>query len=357
MASQVYLTRVDQGEKKGHVAEKVVALYRHANLCEGIDDNDLTAIKMHFGEKGNDTHIPPDWVRPVVSEIKKRGGKPFLTDTCVLYKSQRDNALDHLRLAHEHGFTIDKTGTSVVIADGLLGGAEKEVKIPGEIFQKVALSTVALEANALVVLTHVTGHIATGMGGAIKNIGMGFASRKGKLRQHSVMKPAISEGKCTGCEVCIHWCPEDAIAMNGKAARIDSKKCIGCGECLVVCRFNAVKYDWRVSNVDLQKRMTEHALGAVISKHGKVGFLNFIISVTKDCDCLSGPQKPIIPDIGILASTDPVAIDSASIDLIHRTTGKALTDLSYPHIDPWVQIHHGEKIGLGSMDYELVPVQ
>ena len=356
MASEVYFKVVDRGEAmKGH-SEIMSSLFNDAGLNACIDKNDLTAIKMHFGEKGNDTHIPPDLVRPVVEEIKKREGKPFLTDTCVLYRSQRNNAHDHHLLAHNHGFTIENVGAPVVIADGLLGRGEKEVQIPGQIFNEVSLATVALEANAMMVLTHVTGHMATGLGGAIKNMGMGFASRKGKLRQHSVMKPAVSERHCTGCQDCIRWCPENAITMKGDVALIDSKSCIGCGECLAVCRFDAVNYDWRVSNRDLQKRMTEHALGVVIEKREKVGYMNFLISVTKDCDCLNRSQKPLIPDIGILASKDPVAIDAASLDLIRSRTGRDLTEMSYPHIDPWIQVQHGEAIGLGKSEYELIEI-
>jgi len=356
MVSEVYFVGVEKGEGKESVGEKILSLFKKADLGMCISKNDLVAVKMHFGEKRNDTHIPPQLVRPVVEEVKKRQGKPFLTDTCVLYKSQRDNGVDHLRLAHEHGFTVDNVGAPVLIADGLLGSAEKEVEIPGKIFKKVSLSSMALEANALMVLSHVTGHIATGVGAAIKNLGMGFASRKGKLRQHSVMKPAISEKKCTGCRVCVRWCPTSAISMEGEVARIDSKVCIGCGQCLTVCRFDAVKYDWRVKGRDLQQRMAEHALGVVIGKNGKVGYMNFLISVTKDCDCFDVRQKPAIPDIGILASKDPVAIDAASLDLIREKTGKRLADVSYPRVDPWVQIRHGEEIGLGSAEYALVEV-
>jgi len=353
MAVKVYFVGVEDGEEKEAVVDKVVSLFRRADLGSCIGKNDLVAVKMHFGEKENDTHIPHGLVRPVVEEIKKREGKPFLTDTCVLYKSRRDNGVDHLLLAHEHGFTVDNVGAPVVIADGLLGNVEKEVEILGKVFKKVSLSTVALEANALMILSHVTGHIATGIGGAIKNLGMGFSSRKGKLRQHSVMKPAISTKKCTGCEVCVQWCPSDAISMKGELAWIESKLCIGCGQCLTVCRFDAVKYDWRMKEKDLQQRITEHALGVVVGKAGKVGCMNFLTSVTKDCDCFDVRQKPIIPDIGILASMDPVAIDAASLDLIYQKTGKKLRDVSYPKIDPWVQIRHGEEIGLGSAEYDL----
>ena len=357
MASKVFLVRIDDGEGTETTVKNIVSLFRNAGLGDCFGKNDLVAVKMHFGEKGNETYISHRFVQPVVAEIKRREAKPFLTDTCVLYKSQRDNAVDHLLLAHEHGFTVENVGAPVVIADGLLGSAEKDVKITGKIYQEVSLSTVALEANSLMVLSHVTGHIATGIGAAIKNIGMGFASRKGKLRQHSVMKPAVSEKKCNGCQVCIRWCPSEAISMKGDVAWIDTKSCIGCGQCLTVCRFDAVKYDWRMKEKDLQQRMAEHALGVMSEKTEKIGFMNLLISVTKDCDCFGVIMKPIIPDIGILASRDPVAIDVASMDLIREKSGKELAEMSYPNVDPRIQIRHGEEIGLGSSEYELVEIR
>jgi uncharacterized Fe-S center protein len=354
--ARVWFISVVSGEDKGSVAKKVTHLFKAAGLETCFTDHDLVAVKTHFGEEGNDTHIPPEYVLSVTQAIRERGGNPFLTDSCVLYKSQRDNAVNHLRLAHDHGFTLARVEAPVIIADGLVGGSEREVPISGRVFKTVSLSSAVLEANSLVVLSHVTGHMGTGMGGTIKNMGMGFASRKGKLRQHSVMKPLVSNKKCTGCGVCVVWCPEDAISLKQDLAVIDSQRCIGCGECLTMCRFDAIRYDWKMREQDLQQRMAEHALGSVIGKQGKVGCLNFLLSVTKDCDCLNVRQEPIFPDIGILASTDPVAIDAASLDLIRERTGKPLSDWAYPDVDPHVQIAHGESIGLGSAAYDLVTV-
>jgi len=353
---KVFFVQVDQDEPVKATAGKVKSLFRVAGLQDCISKNDVTALKMHFGERNNDTHIPYRLVKPVVDAVGKSGGKAFLTDTCVLYKSPRDNAVDHLRLAHEHGFTINKTGAPVVIADGLIGNAEREVAIPGKLFDRVSIASLALDANAMMVLTHVTGHIGTGLGGAIKNLGMGLASRKGKLRQHSVMKPAISEKECTGCWTCMDHCPADAISDQGETARIDNEVCIGCGECITACRFGAVKFDWNRKEYDLEQRVAEHALGAVIGKPGKVGCISFLMSITKDCDCFNIRQTPMIPDIGIIASCDPVAIDAASLDLIEKSSNRSLHEMSYPEIDPWNQIRHGESIGLGKRDYELVVI-
>ncbi|HHS14332.1 MAG TPA: DUF362 domain-containing protein [bacterium] len=353
---KVYWIKIHDQESSIIRAEKVRRLIERSGMLNGFESEDMVGIKLHFGEKENDTHIAPAWVRPVVEELKKRGAKPFLTDTCVLYRGQRHNAVDHLMLAYRHGFTVKNLGAPVLIADGLLGNNEREVAVAGELFQRVALASAALEANGLVVMSHVTGHISTGMGAAIKNLGMGFASRKGKLRQHSVMKPAVSPKKCTGCGVCIEWCPADAIRMDGDKAVIDEKKCIGCGECLTVCRFHAVKHDWRMNERELQQRMAEHALGVVKGREKKISYLNFLTSITKDCDCFGKKQDPVIPDIGILAGRDPVAMDMAGLDLIERLTGKQLEAYSYPDTHPRWQIEHAEKVGLGSCRYELVEV-
>jgi uncharacterized Fe-S center protein len=339
------------------IHQKLLALYDQAQFSACFEPMDLVAIKIHFGEEGNTTHVPAQYLTPIIGALKKNQTKPFFIETCVLYKSKRSNAVNHLLLADRQGFSPAKTGIPVIIADGLRGSNEIEVKIPGKLFKKVSIAADAIMTNAMLVVTHVTGHMASGIGGAIKNIGMGLASRKGKLRQHSSMKPRIEITRCTGCGQCILWCPENAITMNGNVAVINEKICIGCGECLTVCNFDAVKYNWKTSNDLLQKKMAEHALGAVIQKKDKVGYLNFLMNITSDCDCVGGVQQPITTDIGILASKDPVAIDKASLDLVEQYSGKSLVSQSYPSIDPTVQLVHGEDIGLGRMDYELITVK
>ncbi|MBN2201254.1 DUF362 domain-containing protein [bacterium] len=338
------------------VQRKIRALLEAAGIASRIRAHDRVAVKLHFGELKNDTSIPPEYIRPVVEAVRACSGQPFLTDTCVLYKSVRDNAISHLRFAADRGFTLGKTGAPVIIADGLKGSDEITVPIQGRIFKEVSVAAAARDADSLIVLSHVTGHLATGLGGAIKNLGMGFASRKGKLRQHAVLKPEVVRESCTGCGACLEHCPADAIALNGGRASIDPETCIGCGECVTVCRFDAITHDWNRDSVELQQRMAEHALGVVTGRQDRAVYLNFILSVTKDCDCMPFRQKPILPDIGILAGTDPVALDAASLDLIVKKSGKELAELSYPGLDGRPQIKHGAEIGLGSMEYELIEI-
>ncbi|MDZ7260829.1 MAG: DUF362 domain-containing protein, partial [candidate division KSB1 bacterium] len=220
MKVPVYFAPVREKESPDLIEKKILALYDEAGFDHCITQNDIVAIKMHFGEKGNVTHISPRYVRPIVTKIKQGGGIPFLTDTNVLYRSERSHAITHLQVAHSHGFTLENTGAPVIIADGLIGSNETEVKIPGQIYSEVSLATEAVMANALMVLSHVTGHMATGLGATLKNLGMGLASRKGKLRQHSGMRPRIDAYRCTGCELCLKWCPERAISMKAQVAAI-----------------------------------------------------------------------------------------------------------------------------------------
>lgn len=356
MKPNVYFIPAAATDRLETIHEKLLTLYQQANFNLCFEPNDLVAIKLHFGEEENNTFIPANYFKPLIKAIKDKGAKPFFADTCVLYRSQRSDAVNHLQLAEQHGFSQQNCGIPVIIVDGLRGNNEIEMKIPGRLFSTVSIAAEAINANAMLVSSHVTGHMVSGLGGAIKNLGMGLASRKGKLRQHSSMKPRIDPVKCTGCGQCLIWCPENAIGMNGNIAVINQKICIGCGECLTICNFDAVKYNWKTSSNDLQKKMAEHALGAVIQKKEKVCYLNFLINITRDCDCVTGPQKPVTRDIGILASKDPVAIDKASLDLVELHAGRSLTSLSYPSFDPLVQLQHGEEIGLGQLNYDLIQV-
>ncbi len=321
-----------------------------------IEAKDKVAVKTHIGEMSNTTHVSPDLVRLVVNRVKKLGGAPFLTETSTLYKGARSNAIDHLIHAYAHGFTYEKVGAPFIMADGLSGNSEVEVPIKGVIFDKVSIAREIAFANALIFISHPTGHVGLGLGACLKNIGMGLSSRMGKLRQHSTFKPTINAGTCTFCKVCTKWCPVEAIIEKAGKAFIVSETCIGCGECLTVCKYDAVRFDWGRDSADIQKRTAEHALGVIQGKEKKSYFLNFLIDMTKDCDCIPKKQERIIPDVGILASNDPVAVDQATMDLTRERFGKDLAKASWPNLDAGHQLEHAERIGLGSRAYSLKSV-
>ena len=354
MGVPVYFIPVSENSTTKERINATQLLLEKINLSSIFEKNDRIGIKLHIGERNNDTHVAPEIIHEVVSKVKQAGGSPFLTETSTLYRGARSNAIDHLTHAHEHGFTIEKTGAPFIMSDGLVGNTEIEVPIPGILFKSVNIAREIVLAEGLIVVSHPTGHVQAGLGACLKNIGMGLASRIGKMRQHSSIKPYIEARLCTFCKQCIKWCPEDAIIEKKGKAFIVTDKCIGCGECLAVCAFDAVKYNWGVESAELQKRIAEHALGVIIGKREKSLFLNFMTDMTKECDCYGAKQERIIPDVGILASRDPVAVDQATLDLTEQASGKNLAVESWPMVDPQVQLEHGEKIGLGTRDYTLI---
>ncbi len=325
----------------------------HIEFKKIIAPKDKVAIKTHVGEVNNTTHISPDLIKIVVSKIKEIDANPFLTETSTLYLGQRSDAITHILHAYKHGFTYQKVGAPFIMADGLLGNAEIEVEIPGILYKKVNIARDAVLADAMVILSHPTGHLGAGFGATIKNLGMGLCSKKGKLQQHSSIKPYIKEDKCTFCGKCMIWCPELAIVEKNKKAFIIENKCIGCGECISICQFDAVRFNWGIESVELQKGMAEYALGVFQNKKEKSIFINVLTDMTKQCDCMNITQKPIIPDIGILVSTDPVAIDQATLDLTRMRNGKDIGRISFENLNPEIQLEHAEKIGLGSRKYLL----
>jgi len=335
------------------VQRQIGLLWEHSGFGKLIQERELVAVKLHFGEAGGDGYIRPGWLKPIVEGIKKKKGKPFLTDTNTLYRGRRADAVDHIALAHEHGFTMDDLGTPVIIADGLGGGNGIEVDISGKHFKKVEIAVDIAVADAVIVATHLTGHVGAGLAGTFKNVGMGCCTRKAKLKQHSTIKPAVNADKCRGCGTCIKWCPADAISMVNDKAVIDEKTCIGCAECFVMCRVDAVKYNWGAGSKILQEKVVEHALGVARNKEGKAGYMNFLMRMTENCDCMGGPFKPVIDDIGVLASRDPVALEQASVDLLKETAGKDPGEFIFQGIDYNHQLQYAEEMGIGSREYEL----
>jgi uncharacterized protein len=351
--SNVLFIPVSLKDSPDKVELAIRKIFKATGFIDKMEKEDLVAIKIHFGEEGNVGHIQPRYAAVVSKEILRKGGKPFFTDTNTLYKSRRSNAVEHMILAYEHGFTYDVLQAPVIIADGLMGNAEIKVPINGKHFKEVPIARELAFCNSIVSLTHFTGHLVTQFGGTLKNLGMGGSSRAGKLLQHSSVKPSVKDKKCTGCELCTKWCPTGSITMAGAIAAIDWKTCIGCGQCLSVCQFDAIKFSWSESAELVQEKMVEHALGVMKGKEKKSTHITFLTHITAECDCLAKDEAPIIDDIGILASDDPVALDKASMDLIQQKAGKSIGHLTERANLPMNQISYAESLHLGTAAYEL----
>lgn len=359
-------------------------------LCEAVDladkvkplgkggEDEVVAIKAHFGEAGNDTYLHPTFARQVVDCVKAAGARPFLTDTCTLYKSTRHNAVDHLETAYLHGFTPYVVGAPVIIADGVTSKCFEEVPVNLKHFASVKIAQAFRSANAMVVLSHFKGHMMGGFGGALKNLAMGCAPMAGKIDQHG--RNVVIYPGCVGCGECVKVCPQDALSLTkpqkgpdgkkvGRRAVIDKDKCIGCYECVTVCKQGAISVDATSEFGEFVERMMEYAYGAVQGLTGRVVYLNFLMHVTTQCDCAGWSEPAMVPDLGILASTDPVAIDVASFDLVNSAPslihleGHAAHSCGYdkfaalrPNTRGRHQIDYAEAIGLGSTKYELIKV-
>ncbi len=350
--SRVYFVPADGKEAAEALSAKIRKAYLAIGFNDMIAEDDYVALKIHFGEKHNTGYIKPHWLRGLVAEVRKRTSRAFLTDSNTLYVGERSNSVDHIRLAWSHGFTPDVVEVPVIIADGLIGRDDREIEAGRSRVRAAKIAGAILDADALLCLTHVTGHVQTGIGASVKNMGMGCASRAGKLDQHSVVHPRVSVKACRNCGICFDHCPEAAIVQAEGHVVIDGVKCVGCGECLVACKPGAIRWKWDEDSPRIQEKLAEYALTVQDRFKGKVGFVNVLIQVTKDCDCMSRSQRPIIGDIGIVASADAVAADKAAADLILARAGEDVFRKGYD-LDWGVQFRHGEKIGLGSTEYVL----
>ena len=358
MASKVYFIRASISEGERAVSEKARRLFKVAGFAKCFKENDFAAVKIHVGEEGNNTYLPAPCIKGLVEELLALKTKPFLTDTSTLYIGKRHNAIDHAVLASKHGFDVTGLGIPFIAPDGLFGTAETAVEIDGELNKEVFIAADIVRCQSILAIAHFTGHVATCAGATIKTLGMGCSSRKGKMRQHSALKPAVKD-TCKRCGECFKYCPADAITLDDVKAHIDRDKCIGCAECVAVCRFDAVEYDWGAESEILQKNIAEHAKGVLKGKENKAVFFNYIMSVTEECDCFDRPDiRKIVDDIGITASTDPVAVDKAALDLIEDKGGAKLEKLiEKDKLNPHHQFEHAERIGLGSTNYELIEIK
>ncbi|MDI6732393.1 MAG: DUF362 domain-containing protein [Planctomycetota bacterium] len=373
----VYFTATENNESPKSVCLKLKSLFKKTGFGKIIKKGDFVAIKMHMGEEKKKPTISPLFVRVIVDLVKESGGRPFVTDTNVLYESVRENAVDHLGLAEKNGFSYQLLGCPVIIADGLVGENQLTIKTENGY---VSIAGLVKRLDVIIALTHCTGHLLTGYGGAIKNIAMGLSSRGGKLDQHSDVKPEVITQDCQGCRICETYCPADAIetrpvrspsskgdgspakaglTSNGvkdKKAFIITAKCYGCGECFAVCPHNAIKVDkWHSASDSIQKKMALYCREILRDKRSY--FINFAMNITKNCDCIGeggGAEKPLIDDIGILMSLDPVAVDTASIDLINKKAGKDIFKTAWQEIDYTIQLMETERLGVGTRRYDLV---
>jgi len=356
--SKVYFVPLADNPTAAEQAEATVKLIEAANALRIIDKNDLTAIKFHVGEENNTTHIRPEIIRAIVQQCQTKTPNVFLTETSTLYKGERENAVKHLTLAHKHGFGLEDIGAPFIMADGLVGASEIEIPIAGELDQSVSIAREIAFTDVLIAVSHPTGHVAAGLGACLKNLGMGLASRAGKLRQHSSLAPRVKEKSCRLCGKCIRWCPKSAIIEAEKTARIDPDKCIGCGECMTLCRHDAIDWNWGIDSVALQKSMVEHAYGVIKDKQGKCFFINVLVGMTANCDCIARKQSKLIPDIGILGSFDALAVDVATMDITAGADaeGHSLPEKANRKINAQIQLEHAARLGLGSMEYELIKI-
>jgi len=354
---------------KESLLQKFRRLLQTAGLPDRIVKGQLLAIKLHFGEKGNSAFIRPIFIRQAVDLAIEKGALPFVTDSNTLYSGSRSDSVSHIRTAIENGFAYSVVGAPIIIADGLRGSSYQKVQLEGELIKEAYVAKEIYDADFLLSIAHFKGHELAGFGGAIKNVGMGCASRKGKLEQHSDLSPKVKTKKCIGCGLCTEHCSQRAIRLVEKKAQINQNLCIGCGECIIICPNKAIEIQWSTDIPRFLKKMVEYTKAILSNKKDKAFFVNFLTNISPACDCYGHNDMAICQDIGVLASWDPVAIDKASADLVNRMPlpmghflcGKKEAERDkfyalYPNVDWPFQLKYAEEIGLGTREYELVPI-
>lgn len=369
--SKVFFTsfRSKHDESLPHKLQRLIA---KAGLGTLNFDEKFVAIKMHFGELGNLSYLRPNYAKAVADFVKEHGGKPFLTDCNTLYPGSRKNALDHLDCAEINGFSTIAAGCQIIIGDGLKGTDEVDVPIKNSTLLKEAhIGRAIMDADIFISLTHFKGHEETGFGGTLKNIGMGCGSRAGKMAMHSDGKPIVDPSKCRLCRFCAKECGSDAISYDSGKAYINQDLCKGCGRCIGACAFDAISPQYDSSNELLGEKIAEYSQAVC---YGRPCFhISLIVDVSPNCDCHGSNDAPILPNIGMLASFDPVAIDQACVDLcnkakpnensqlgeqlkLHAPSGNVFLD-SNSHTNSESALRHAEEIGLGKRDYELIKME
>ncbi len=354
---------------------KLKKLIKKAGISSIDMDGKFVAIKMHFGELGNISYLRPNYAKAVADVVKELGGKPFLTDCNTMYPGSRKNAIEHLYCAWENGFTPLTVGCPVIIADGLKGTDDIEVPVEnGEYVKKAKIGRAIMDADVFISLTHFKGHEMTGFGGTIKNIGMGSGSRAGKCEQHSGGKPTINEKFCRGCRRCQRECANSGLVFDEKTRKmhVDKDKCVGCGRCLGACNFDAISFTSNSAIGELNAKMAEYSKAVVDSRPNF--HISLVVDVSPNCDCHGENDMPILPNIGMFCSFDPVALDQACADACLKANPMPGSQLARHLADPnfkkmednfrnstpeseWKsQLEHAEKIGLGTREYDLIVV-
>jgi uncharacterized Fe-S center protein len=353
MASEVFLCRITDWSDEALVRQGLAAVLEASALLDPIAPRQIVGVKLTFGEAGNTGHPPAALVRQIVEAVRARGARPFLTETNTLYNGRRKNSVDHLEVAREHGFTHETIGAPIVLSDGVRGRESLTVALRGERVSEAHLAPVVRDVDFLVVVSHLTGHLVHGFGGALKNLGMGLASRAGKLAQHSSVNPTVKAEKCIRCLACLAACPADAITDTGAAALISAQACIGCAECLAVCPTGAVTNDWSRESAHVQEATAEYALAVHRTVKGRAAYVNLLNHISRHCDCMGHTPDCLTPDIGIAAGRDLVAVDQASYDLACQAAGRNVFREAWREVDPEVQLRHAERMGLGRRTYTL----
>lgn len=352
-----------------NVLEKFEDLLIAAGIKDVVTPKALVALKIHFGERGNTAYVRPIFAKKVVELVKRFKAYPFLTDTSTLYRGHRDLAPKHIECAIDNGFDYSSVGAPIIIADGIKGTTEVKVRVNLKHFSEVFVGAEIYRSDSIISLAHFKLHELLGFGGALKNIGMGCASRAGKLAQHSTIAPFVFEETCEGCKTCIKTCGYGAIRMRGVKAYIIAEKCVGCGECIGACPNESIKIHWDVQTKEIQEKMIEYVYGVLSNKKGRALFVNVVSHVTPLCDCYEHSDAPIVPDVGIFASQDPVAVDLACVNAVNSQEGLPNSALKsafakgadkirdvHPRIDWMIQFNYAEKLGLGSTQFELLKI-
>lgn len=350
-----------------NLIDKIKRLAIEAGIKDINFNKKFVAIKIHFGEPGNLAYLRPNYAKSIADLIKGLGGIPYLTDCNTLYVGRRKNAVDHLEAAYENGYNPFTTGCHIIIGDGLKGTDEVKIPVNGKHVKEAKIGRGIMDADIFISLSHFKGHEATGFGGALKNIGMGCGSRAGKMEQHSAGKPRVHRERCVSCGECFKNCAHGAISFVEKKAIIDPEKCVGCGRCIGSCNYDAIRPMNDESNVILNEKMAEYAYAVLNSRpHFHI---SLILDVSPYCDCHAENDAPIVPDIGMLASFDPVALDKACADLVNAAPemkNSMLGESEHQFHDHFKNVHpetdwescliRAEEMGVGEMKYELINI-